>query len=70
MTYNVVLSGNANEDIDRNWRFLESQRVGLGHDFLSKVMDAVIFLEVYAEISELKGTHWRRVKIEKFNYHL
>lgn len=70
MTYFVILSPKANKDLDRNWRYLEKEQPGLGHDFLSRAMDATYFLEEYAEISEIKGNGWRRVKMVKFNFHL
>jgi hypothetical protein len=70
MTYVVNLSPKANTGLDRNWRYLENEQPGLGHDFLSRVLDATYFLEEYADISEVKGNGWRKVKMEKFNFNL
>jgi mRNA-degrading endonuclease RelE of RelBE toxin-antitoxin system len=70
MNYNVIFEPEATSDLNTNWQHLEDQRAGLGYDFLSRVTDAVFSLETYAEISEMKGKGWRRVKLDKFNYHL
>jgi toxin ParE1/3/4 len=68
MSLPVVLRPEASQDVEEVWDYLESQKVGLGQDFLDRLNESLVGI---GAMPELYGIVWRNVRaarLRRFAY--
>ena len=66
----VIITPEAEDDIQQAYRWYESKRIGLGNDFELCVESAINTIERYPEIGECAYKSVRRYRLTRFPYGL
>jgi plasmid stabilization system protein ParE len=70
MTIPVAIAPEAESEIYDAAQFYDTESSGLGADFVSEVMEAVDWIELYPEHGELFRSRFRRKVLRTFPYSL
>jgi toxin ParE1/3/4 len=70
VSFRVIIRPNAEADLQSAWTWYESQRNGLGDEFLIEIRAAIRWLETNPERRPLYYRDFRRVITNRFPYKL